>query len=179
MRPDCPPLLKECYDLLNKAYHFSGDSSSGITTVSQKKKIPGDLAQLLHRSDNRDIQLYTRVQAQNGSFSVMGAPGSGNSFVWFRSDRESEWKTGQIKYIFQREGDDVQFAIRQSLGLRRRGKDPFNGWWDGGFEARVVSASFAPELQIVDRSYMLAHAARWEFAEGMVVVVNLSQVSLS
>ncbi|KIK52582.1 hypothetical protein GYMLUDRAFT_179976, partial [Collybiopsis luxurians FD-317 M1] len=35
--PDCPPLLKQCYDLLNKAYHFSSDENPGANYFKKEE----------------------------------------------------------------------------------------------------------------------------------------------
>ncbi|KAJ3963334.1 hypothetical protein EV361DRAFT_957192 [Lentinula raphanica] len=110
----------------------------------------------------------------------MGAPGLGNSYVCFCLAGETEWRVGQIKYIFQREGGSIQCAIRQNLEYRpqrKSWKDPFRGWWTGGFEAKMVAKSFSQDLTIVDWSCVLGHAAHWDLQTGGIsVAVNLSQV---
>ncbi|KIK60673.1 hypothetical protein GYMLUDRAFT_244248 [Collybiopsis luxurians FD-317 M1] len=114
LRPDCPPALRECRNILNKAYNFTFEEQGfgGTPSGSQKKKIPRDLARLLDASDIRGLSLCSSTDAPNGLFTVVGSSGPGNSSVCFRVPGETEWRAGQIKYIFQRKGDCLQFAIR-------------------------------------------------------------------
>ncbi|KAJ3966209.1 hypothetical protein EV361DRAFT_809422 [Lentinula raphanica] len=182
MRSDCSPLLTQCHDILNKAYHFSIRNEYGLpklTPVSRTQKLPHDLAQKLSIDDHRRVKCYTRIETQSRSFTVMGVPGPGNSYVCFRLDRETEWKVGQIKYIFQREDGPIQCAIRQNLDYRPERKswnDPFKSWWSGGFEAKMIAKSFSGDLTIVNWQCVLGHAARWDLTGGISIAVNLSQV---
>ncbi|KAJ3816845.1 hypothetical protein F5880DRAFT_1493831, partial [Lentinula raphanica] len=143
MRSDYSSLLTKCHDVLNKAYNFSTPNEYGslkLTPVSKTHKFPRELAQKLDINDHRRVKCYTRIEASRyQSFVAMGAPGPGNSYVCFRLNGETEWKVGQIKYIFQREGGSIQCAIRQNLEhrpQRKSWKDPFKSWWAGGFEAK-------------------------------------------
>jgi len=174
MRSDCPPLLKACHDILNKAYDFS-HAEKETSEGRKRKEIPHDLVNLLDRNDHRGVALLTRIEAPQGVYTVQGAPGLGNSFVCIRLPDEPGWRTGQIQYILERDEGEVQFAIRQSMNLDLPGQDPFKGWWLGGFEAKLVSTSFL-ETTLVDRSCIIGHASRWNLWDGMCVAVNMSQV---
>ncbi|KAJ3782494.1 hypothetical protein GGU10DRAFT_275427 [Lentinula aff. detonsa] len=185
MRLDCSPLLTQCHDILNKAYHFSTRNEYGLpklTPVSRTHKLPHDLAQKLSIDDHRHVKCYTRIETQSRSFTVMGVPGPGNSYVCFHLDQETEWKVGQIKYIFKREDGPIQCAIRQNLDYRPERKswhDPFKSWWSGGFEAKTISKSFSGDLTIMNWQCVLGHAARWDLTGGISIAVNLSQVGTS
>lgn len=174
LHPNCPPLLKACHDILNKAYNVS--HAEKVTSDGHKRKeVPRDLAKILDRNDDRPVALLTRIEAQSGVYTIQGASGLGNSFVCMRLPGELGWRTGQIQYILDRGGGEIQFAIHQSLNLDLPGQDPFKGWWSGGFEAKLVSTSFL-EATLVDRSCIIGHAARWNLWDGMCVAVNISQV---
>ncbi|KAJ3816124.1 hypothetical protein F5880DRAFT_1512934, partial [Lentinula raphanica] len=176
MRRDCPPLLKVCNDLLNQTYQISTneDGPPGIRAGPRVKNLPRDLSRLLKSDYAHKIALFSRIESQNQTFSVMGAAGTGpgNSFICFRIPGDSEWRAGQIKYIFQQEGGTYTFAVRESIeaSLRQSAKDPFRGWWSGGFEAKLVSRSFSPDLRLVDWDCVIAHTARWDVIEGLAVV---------
>ncbi|KAJ3817514.1 hypothetical protein F5880DRAFT_1492798, partial [Lentinula raphanica] len=183
MRRDCPPLLKICNDLLNETYHSSTteDGQPGIRVGSRVKNLPRELSRLLKARYVHKVALFTRIESQNQMFAVMGAAGPGNSFICFRLPGDSEWRAGQIKYIFQQEGGPFKFAVRENIDATQRqsAKDPFRGWWSGGFEAKLVSRAFAPDLRIVDWECVIAHTARWDVIEGLTLVVNLSVVNSS
>lgn len=180
MRSDCPPLLKACHDILNKAYHFSNTDCDASHTNNlnhnKTKRIPHDLAQLLEPDDHRHVTLLTRIEARSGIYSVQDAPGLGNSFICLRMPGELGWRTGRIQYILEQGDGNIQFAIRQSVNLDLPGLDPFKDWWLGGFEAKLVSTSFL-DLTLVDQASIIGHAARWNLWDGMCVCVNMSQVS--
>ncbi|KAJ3963966.1 hypothetical protein EV361DRAFT_874391 [Lentinula raphanica] len=157
------------------------DGQPGIRVGSRVKNLPRELSRLLEAHYVHKVALFTRIESQNQTFAVMGAAGPGNSFICFRLPGDSEWRAGQIKYIFQQEGGPFKFAVRENIDATQRqsAKDPFRGWWSGGFEAKLVSRAFAPDLRIVDWECVIAHTARWDVIEGLTLVVNLSVVNSS
>ncbi|KIK50833.1 hypothetical protein GYMLUDRAFT_252631 [Collybiopsis luxurians FD-317 M1] len=174
LRSDCPPLLKQCHNLLNKVYNFSPSDGTSVAEP-HPKKIPSQLAKLLGSSDHRTIHLHSRIEAPTGAYAVKGTPGRGNSFVCFRLSGEREWKAGEILYIFE-QGNKVKIVLQQLVELDQPEQDPFCGWWGGGFEAKLVSASVSSDLKIIDQECIVGHAAYWNLVDGLAAVVNLSQV---
>ncbi|KIK50660.1 hypothetical protein GYMLUDRAFT_252801 [Collybiopsis luxurians FD-317 M1] len=154
-------------------YNFSPSDGTSVAEP-HPKKIPSQLAKLLGSSDHRTIHLHSCIEAPTGAYAVKGTPGRGNSFVCFCLSGEREWKAGKILYIFEQE-NKVKIVLQQLIELDQPEQDPFCGWWDGGFEAKLVSASVSSDLKIIDQECIVGHAAYWNLVDGLAAVVNLSQ----
>lgn len=203
MRPDCPPLLRYCLELLDKAYNFykpderpensdneddeseddSTDALLGLwnssgpeATLLEGPSPPALMAVL--GSDN--IDCFTRIPGVKGHYTIPSVKGIGNSYVCFEPDHklaDGRWVAGQIQHIFKdQNGGPMKVAISRSV--QNSLTDPFASFWDDGFEAKVVSSKFSEDFEIINASSIIAHTARWSISAESVVVVNLSMVRL-
>ncbi|KAJ3914943.1 hypothetical protein F5877DRAFT_49504, partial [Lentinula edodes] len=159
-RSDCPPLLKYCGQLINKVY------------VSTSR----ELLSLLDES-TASIQCYRRCLTPfRNYYAIPEATGKANSFVCFfpDGDRQAEWVAGQIRHIFCENGK-TRFAIRRSHPITSPSneQDPFQLFWNQGFQAKMISSSFSNDLELVEYDWVLAHTARWELCPGKTVCLCL------
>lgn len=193
--------MRWCKTLIDNAYHFSSTSPSSdpadnddetleddgvppYPTFFQNKQpedVPPELARAIRqlRDTDDDIELValSRVPAPNGFYSDNRRNGEiGNSYVCFRSakDKNGRWSAGRIQHIC-RAGSRLYFAIQRSRS--HAGGDFLQGFWNDGFEARVVSDEFHRSFELVLSDKVIAHSARWRIAPGQVAVVNLDKVS--
>lgn len=198
MRPDCPPLLRYCLELLDKAYNFyrpdeepensvneddenedgtSLDDSADAGATPLEGPPPPALTAVL---GSDAIDCFTRIPGAKGHYTIPRAKGIGNSYVCFRPDHapaDRRWVAGQVQHIFKdREGGPMKVAISRSL--QSGFADPFASFWDDGFEAKVVHSKFSRDVEIIDASNVIAHTARWSISTESVVVLNLSMVCL-
>ena len=124
-----------------------------------------------------NIQCFSRVVAPKGFYAIPAEAGAGNSYVCFKPDPHEgvEWVAGQIQHIFE-QGGTLKMAIKRSVELEPSMPDPFASFWKEGFQAKTVSSRFSNHLEIVNSNRVLAHTARWELTDEIVVVLNLYSV---
>lgn len=201
-RPDCPPMLRYCLELLDKAYGFGHDETDeDEDNNGVDKAYPGlsreeagenednnrdykpspipppyELTRLVGR--NVDIDCFARVPGAKGHYTIPGKRAIGNSYVCFRADTpDRRWVAGQIQYIFKdRKGGSMKVAVRRSKVSGDLTPDPFSTFWEEGFEAKMVSSNFS-NLEIIELSDIIAHTARWVITRNFAIVLNLSVVS--
>lgn len=203
LHPDCPPLLKFCRQLIDKAYSLTTQSeeekpASRSLEISQetveiasnghqpnkqlKTPTPRALSSFLGRTD---IQCYSQISTRTGGYFATpgaGSAGKGNSFVCYYpgGDTQLEWVACQIRHIFKEDGM-IRLAVQQSLPFPfHRGKtDPFRAFWDQGFQAKSVSSMYSDDMEIIEYDWVVAHTARWKLhPSGLTVCLNL-QVRIS
>ncbi|THU83949.1 hypothetical protein K435DRAFT_688521 [Dendrothele bispora CBS 962.96] len=216
-RDDCPPLLKVCRDLLDKAFGFNTQVTTPETIpdeiLDEYTQVPANVvdlelespdiefsdndytsklgqicyklsdltvpSDLLHLFGDGDLERYSMVSAHYGFYATPRSRAIGNSYVCFKLQgyQANNWFAGQIQHIFKKDGK-IKAAIRRSKELvLDTEQDPFASFWVEGFEAKMVSASFLPRLDIVDLEKIIAHTVRWEITPQIVVVLNLCRVS--
>lgn len=203
LRPDCPPLLKYCLKIIDKAYNYK---KRGLPTDddNEEQPNPDDLSweniaqgrhddplqfealkwaqsgpppsELVSACGKPEIRCFSRVRAPRGYYTIPGAEAIGNTFVCFKDG--NTWSSGQIQYIFDFQDGNIHFAIRRSKPLQlSQARDPFMAFWAHGFQAKLVSSSFSNKLEIFSQKEVLGHVAWWKLVKGRAVVLSLSRVS--
>ena len=180
-------------NILDKAYSYNPRSSTSpednlhnhqdnlLNTLHnkpyKKSQLHPDVIQLVKGSD---IQCYSRVVAPKGFYTIPTEAGVGNSYICFAPfpDEGVDWVAGQIHYIFEQTGS-IYMVIKRSIELSLTSPDPFAEFWEGGFQAKMVSTKFSDKLEVVNASRILAHAARWELTPEIAVVLNLCAVRMA
>ncbi|THH19101.1 hypothetical protein EUX98_g8839 [Antrodiella citrinella] len=165
LRPESPPLLNVCREVLDKAYNYSHTPAADEND--------DELPPLRGMPIEVDEETPARVSAPRGYYTIPSAPGKGNSFICFRpnGDPREEWVAAQIQRIYKR-GVTTRFAVRRSRSLHLSDPDPFRLFWSEGFEAKMVSASWEKE-EFVEEKWIVAHTARWLMNDEVAVVLSL------
>lgn len=182
-RTDCPPAIRECKHLLDRAYSSKSDdhegpSNTGETFVEESRDwfaaesnpqvVPEDLFRLIKKRKTilRACVIYAKSSTHFG-----------NSLVQFYPDGQRTLPPipGCIAHIFVQEGR-VSFAVRQYLPVHDNTVDPFQHY--PHFLAKLYSSDLAPELEIVEIEWVMSHFAQWSISTKHVVIVSLSRVRL-
>lgn len=187
MREDCPPILRTCRKLLDKAFGYVSSGEYDDDTEDSDIEIrPEELLNKYLRTPAdmipelgafTDARFLSRIPAPLGYYSIPSAQGKGNSYVHFHpgGNQTSRWIAGRIHYIFEKNGT-TKLALRRNLSVEQE-TDPFSAFWDHGFQAKLVSTMFSEELEVVEPQWLLGHTAMWELNDEMAVVLALPKVS--
>ncbi|KIK25408.1 hypothetical protein PISMIDRAFT_96922, partial [Pisolithus microcarpus 441] len=98
----------------------------------------------------------------------------GNSLVFFYPGGcTSTAVPGSIKYIISYEGE-IQFVIQCQLCTNEDVLDPFCCY--PHFPASLYSAQLSDMLELVWPSWVVCHFAQWQYSQGEVVILQLTQV---
>ncbi|KAJ3746905.1 hypothetical protein EV360DRAFT_89982 [Lentinula raphanica] len=205
MRPDAPPILQYCLELVDKAYNYyrtpnapptapsAADDSDApesepltaafvgynLGSPDSKHQIPSppDLTKFL---GEEPVECYSRVPGSKGYYAIPKKSALANSYICFQSQGKYQpgqpWKAGQIQHIFRKtSGAQLQVAVRVSQTTDVA--HPFSEFNENGFEAAMFSTRFSNDLQILNFDQIAAHSARWNLTDDLVAVVNLCMVS--
>jgi hypothetical protein len=179
-RSDCPPAIKECKVLFDKAYASKKDEYPGLAPLgddieeSNEQRfvsVPSDLQPLINGSK---VMLRARCHL-HGVVYARSSTHLGNSLVHFYpgGNKSSPPIPGSIKYIFATQ-NTVAFAVQRHLNMRPGTVDPFAAYPD--FPARLYASTLADELEVVELDWVTCHFARWQISSEHVVVLSLSKV---
>lgn len=184
-RDSCPPAIKECRVLFEKAFATKGDTSLdggdelldlpdvtlSSTSSTQSHIIPPDLHKLI---SGHNIILHARHHV-NGVMYARRSTHTGNSLVTFYPGGDTSLPAvpGSIKYIFEHNGK-ISFALQRQCPARNDILDPFRHY--PYFPARLYYASLSLELEEVNPSWVVSHYIRWSYSPTFVVVLALSRV---
>lgn len=177
---NCPPAIKECQILFEKAFTVEGDTSldggdlpdmsfSGTSSI-RSSTIPPDL----HKLIPRPIALHSHHRV-NGVMYTRHSTHTGNSLVTFYPGGDTSLPVvpGSIKYIFEH-GSKISFALQCQNPAPSDTLDLFRHY--PHFPAQLYHASLSPELDKVNPSWVVSHYVRWSFMPTFVVVLTLSRV---
>ncbi|KAJ3764534.1 hypothetical protein FB446DRAFT_796067 [Lentinula raphanica] len=191
LRPDCPPLLRYCLNLLDNAYNYDSradedkgdndefdedelfsDNNNLSFTFSQPSShsipTPPEVIQVV---GSANIECLARTPAERGDYTIPGAVAPGNSYICFKPNggtSDGRWVAGQIQHIFRkREGGRPSFIVKRSIENVQL--EQFSKFWDDGFEAKTVSDQLSDRLEIIPFSDVIAHSARWNISDHVVV----------
>ncbi|THH26572.1 hypothetical protein EUX98_g7614, partial [Antrodiella citrinella] len=164
LRPDCPPLLKICRDLLDKAYDFSHETS-------------GDMMAL--EDDGGNIVQHTRVPGVKGFYTTTRAevPGEGNANICFRPAGrvDEEWVPAKIEKIEGRNGN-IFYTVRR--WIPRPPDSPQNDYkrfWCLRMEAKLVSADLSNTPESIEHGWIVSHIALWKLTPQVAVVFRMPE----
>ncbi|THV01610.1 hypothetical protein K435DRAFT_654934 [Dendrothele bispora CBS 962.96] len=191
LRPDCPPLLKYCLNLLDKTYSYvnrgytTGDRDDSLDQADEEQdnenisnllkghELPdiskwvlstppsSELLSMCGCHDLEKIRCFSRITAPRGFYTIPSSKAIGNSYLCFK-DGDS-WSAGQIQHIFDLGDGVIRMAIKRCVPLNLRARtDPFSTFFPRGFEAKMVSSAFKNKLEIIKQDEILGHIARWE-----------------
>jgi hypothetical protein len=182
-RSDCPPVIKECKRLFDKAYgsRSDADDGSGREILPEFKRasqhVPEDLKSLVKSSQ---VMLQPRFESCDNVMYSTQSVHQGNSLIYFypNGNRSSSPIPGSIKYIFIQEGHKPTFAVRRQLPrLPEDGiVDPFSKY--PYFPAKLYHSQLSDVLEEVKIDWVMCHYARWEMSSEHAVVLILSKVFL-
>jgi hypothetical protein len=189
-RLDCPPAIKECKVLFDKAYAPPRDGyvspgdhgcpSGGDPTIADEThillcaiSISPDLQPIVKQSK---VTLHARL-ASNGVIYTRSSTHVRNSPIYFYADgdKTSRPTPGCIKYIFELNGT-TSFAVQRQLPMRDGSMDPFRHY--PHFAASLYSAELSLKLEIVHVDWVMCHFARWPMSIKQVVVLLLSLLTV-
>jgi hypothetical protein len=183
-RSDCPPAIKECKVLFDKAYAPKHNEYSGIaqsdevfmdgsgSNRQQSVSVPSDLQPLI---DGSKVILHAWCHL-HGLVYAHSSTHLGNSLIHFYpgGNKSSPPIPGSIKYIFATQ-NTVAFAVQRHLNMQPGTIDPFAAYPD--FPAKLYASALADELEVVELDWVTCHFARWQISSEHVVVLSLSKVS--
>ncbi|KAJ3709926.1 hypothetical protein C8R42DRAFT_563696, partial [Lentinula raphanica] len=189
LRPDCPPLLRYCLKLLDKAYNYDSreDDDETDAELDEDEPLPDNSIpssrsfhalptppEVIQVVGSADVECLTRTPAERGDYTIPRGIAPGNSYICFNPNggtSDGRWVAGQIQHIFRKhKGGPLSFIVKRSLEVKL---EQFSRFWDDGFEAKTVSDQFSDQLEIIPFSDVIAHSARWNISEHVVVVLSL------
>lgn len=172
-RPDCPPFLKECKEVFDKAFG-SSQPVSGTENIANSafESVPMDLK---HLFPDPKIALRARHRFDDTLFS-RASTHVGNSLVLYypAGDHSKAAVPGSIQNIVVKPNKDVVYVVRRQLPLASNSADPFRFY--PHFLAKSYSKSLSPKLELVRPEWVISHYARWTWNEDSAVVLTLSRV---
>lgn len=171
-RPDCPPSIKACKQVVDRAYgHENAESIDGslaedIDSATDHRKVqafPLELTNALAISRGCLRAHYTL----RGVVYSRASTHSGNSLVVYHPEGDYSKEIGfaSIQYIFKIEGAaSWRFAVRRQLPRPVDIMvDPFAKWPD--YPACMASSSLADNMEIIDIDWVDGHYSRWVIPE--------------
>jgi hypothetical protein len=186
-RDDCPPAIKECKILFDKAYAPKVTDESRVSDVGDgvfvepsladdkavPRKVPDDLRPFVRKEKT---VLRARLRHRGVTYATSSTH-LGNSLVHFypHGDTTKSPIPGSIKYIFEHEGK-MAFAVQRQLPARQDVVDPFEPYIH--FPAKLYSSGMGDALEIVEVDWIMCHFARWQMSSEHVVVLSLSRVCI-
>ena len=184
-RGDCPPAIKECKTLFDKAYAPKVPDENQISNVGDGvfveplidddhpalRTIPDDLRPLT----KKEKTIFRSRIRHRGIIYATSSAHLGNSLVHFYpcGDRAKSPIPGCIKYIFEHQGKMV-FAVQRQLPAHHSTMDPFQPYVH--FPAKLYSSDIGVALEVVHVDWVMCHFARWQISTEHVVVLSLSRV---
>ena len=175
-RDDCPPIIKACKTLFDKAFASkSADMTNNNTGDSNPSALPVSLPDDLRATSNLLKAVMLSRCKYRGVFLSRASTHLGNSLVHFypRGDLKSNLVPGCIQYIYQN-ASMTYLAIRRHRDLKDEVIDPFSRY--PHFPAKLYSSSLSPTLEIVQVGWVHGHFARWQVSPSWVVVLSLCRV---
>jgi len=185
-RTDCPPVIKECKILFDKAYapkvhdisevDDGGDGVFVETSFTDDHPAPCVVPDELRRFTQKAKAVMRARLRHRGIIYAISSTHLGNSLVHFypHGDRSKSPIPGCIKFIFEQQGRMV-FAVQHQLEAPQGVLDPFEPY--PHFAAKLYSSRLSEELEVVHVDWVLCHFARWQISSEHVVVLSLSRVS--
>ena len=185
-RPDCPPVIKECKILFDKAYApkvhdvVSGidDDRDGVfmeTSFTDDHPAPCIVPdELCHFTKKAKVVMRARLR-HHGVIYAISSTHLGHSLILFylHSDKSKSPIPGCIKFIFEQGW--LVFAVQHQLEAAQGVLDPFEPY--PHFSAKLYSSCLSEELEVVHVDWVLCHFVRWQISSEHVVVLSLSRVS--
>ena len=182
-RPYCPPVIKECKILFNKAYALKvHDVVSGIdddrdsvfmeTSFTDDHPAPCIVPDEPHRFTKKaKVVMHTRLR-HHGIIYTISSTHLGNSLILFYlySNKSKSLIPGCIKFIFEQ--GQLVFAVQRQLEAAQGILDPFEPY--PHFLAKLYSSCLSEELEVVHVDWVLCHFARWQISSEHIVVLSLS-----
>ncbi|KAF8588789.1 hypothetical protein K439DRAFT_1334439, partial [Ramaria rubella] len=142
-RSDCPPAIKECKLLFDKAYAPQHDDQKFI----------------FHAWLPFGRIIYARYSTHRG-----------NSLVFFypSGDKTTRPVPGCIKYIIEIDSH-ISLAVQHHYPMKSGTIDPYRHF--PHFLASLYSVALSPTIELVEVDWVLCHFARWLFSPDHVVVL--------
>lgn len=181
-RPNCPPVIKECKLIFDKAFSPKKASSDGsgfemegeFSEAGRKpRSVPEDLRQLV---PEQQVLLQARIKLFNAFFTSV-VTHVRNSLVMFYPDGNKSLSPipASISYIYTR-GNKKLFAVRRQLPRTAQDKavDPFLKY--PHFPAKLYNSKMSTNLEAVELDWVLGHYVRWNMPTGYAVVLPITKV---
>jgi hypothetical protein len=186
-RTDCPPVIKECKTLFDKAYaprvqddsevDYSGDGIFVETSFTDNHPVPRTVPNELRPLTLKAKAAMCARLRHHGIIYTNSSTHLGNSLVHFypHNDKSKSPIPGCIKYIFEQQGRMV-FAVQRQLELPHGTLDPFEPY--PHFAAKLYTSHLSKELEVVHVDWVMCHFARWQMSSEHAAVLSLSRVSV-
>jgi hypothetical protein len=188
-RVDCPPVIKECKILFDKAYApkvpdygiVVDDGGDGIFVepmIADEPPHPRTVPDELRPLAGKATAIMRARLRHRGIIYANSSTHLGNSLVQFYpcGDRSKLPVPGCIKYIFEHDGK-MAFAVQRQLDAHHNIVNPFQHY--PHFPANLYSSSMCDKLEVVHVDWVMCHFARWQMSPECVVVLSLSRVCFS
>ncbi|KAF8577135.1 hypothetical protein K439DRAFT_1365397, partial [Ramaria rubella] len=177
-RSDCPPAIKECKLLFDKAYapqhdeYPSSNFDQNFLSSSKPVPVPCDLQHLVKQPKiifHAWLPFGRIVYARYSTHC-------GNSLVFFypSGDKTTQPVPGCIQYIIEIDSH-ISLAVQRHYPMKSGTIDPYRHF--PHFPASLYSVALSPTIGFVEVDWVLCHFARWLFSPDHVVVLLLSMVS--
>ena len=181
-RSDCPPVIRECKVLFDRAYQtpgsIGGDDDDGAAPADNlpKSNVPRDLRALIGQCT---AVLRAQLHA-HGVYYCRSSTHIGNSLILFYPSGNYTLSPvpGSIKYIYE-SNRSWHFAVQRQrplLASRVITADPFTIY--PHFPAKLYSSILEDRLESVQVGWVTSHYAQWAISSEQVVVLSLCRVRL-
>ena len=182
-RPDCPPVIKECKILFNKAHApkvhdvVSGinDDRDGVfmeTSFTDDHPAPCIIPDELRCFTKKaKVVMHTQLR-HHGIIYAISSTHLSNSLILFylHSNKSKSLIPGCIKFIFEQ--GQLVFTVQCQLEAAQGILDPFEPY--SHFLTKLYSSCLSEELVVVHVDWVLCHFARWQISSEHIVVLSLS-----
>src|SRR6266545_256015 len=169
-RSDCPPFLRECKVVFDKA--FAKRESNDPPASSAFGPVPAGLENLVH---GPSVALRARHVVEDIVYSRCSTH-VGNSLIMFypQGDQALPPSPGSIQEIVVYPNRDVVYIVKHQMPAGPELDDPFSEY--PHFPAKLYHNLLSPELEMVRPDWVLSHYAQWAVDVNNVVVLTLSHV---
>jgi hypothetical protein len=175
-RPDCPPFLRECKNVLDKLFTRTldddvNDADEPNLPASAFQPIPSELQQFIR---DKTVAIRARHRYNNVIFA-RSSTHIGNSLVLFHPDGNiaSPPFPASIQYIMANADGSVKYAVRRQQPLEHS-SNPFRFYLH--FPASIYSTSLSSTLEVIEPQWVISHYARLRLDESRCIVLALSRV---
>lgn len=172
-RSDCPPIIRECKVLLDRAYrtpdNIDNDGDEVGVPTSKATNIPEDLHALIGQ---RKAVMRARLKHSPGVYYCQSSTHVGNSLILFypQGNQSLSPVPGSIKFIYESEGSWL-FAVQRQRPLTVASTDPYAAY--PHFPAKLYSPVLEEKLETVRVAWAVGHYARWTVSSEHAVVLSL------
>ncbi|KAF8574710.1 hypothetical protein K439DRAFT_1649726 [Ramaria rubella] len=159
-RPDCPPAIKECSKLFEKAYSSKGyddliphDDVDNFNVLPLPQTFPEELY-VITKQQKGVLPAYRK---QDGVVYATSSAHLGNSLIQFYPGGRKNVLLGKMTFAVRCQQPPIDDIV-----------DPFKLY--PHFPAKLYSLDLSEQLEIVEVNWVMGHFARWSISQNHVVL---------